>query len=287
MSSELITERLRLRPLRADDAASLHDAYNDPAALRFWHRLPTETRERSAAVLAEYAASGIWAICHAGSDEAIGHIGFALGAVIPPGAASFGYFLRPDAWGHGYATEAGRAALDHGFGTRGVAAAELWIYDGNAASRRVAEKLGGVHRGSFWGNNLELRAARHIHVYEIAGATPLPHSEIHRVIPVLRVPDVAAALAWWRDTLGFRLEWALDDPPVSASMVAPGWLPNAAVVRFRLGAVQPMHLVFVVPIGLDALAASVGQPVIDQPWGMRELGLVDPFGNTLVFECAG
>ena len=283
----LETERLDLRPLRGDDAESLHAAYADADLLEHWHRLPRSDVAATEAMLTEEVAAGMmWAICARGTDEALGHVGFHGAAVDPGRQMPFGYLLRRDAWGRGFATEAARAVVDHGFRDLGVPACELWIYDGNVRSQRVAERLGADHRGTFWGFNLELQAARRIHVYAIQGPVALP-PEVVRVTPVLSVPDVAAAAAWWRDELGFGIEWLVGDPPVSASVVSPGFPPNAASVRLRLGPPSASQLACAVPERFDELAERLGVIPVDQPWGMREVAVTDPWGTTVVFETPG
>jgi len=280
----LVTERLELRPLRADDAEALHPAYADADLLRHWHRLPRSDVAATTAMLAEATSGGmLWAICAKRTDEALGHVGFVVTAVQPGRPTPLGYLLRRDAWGHGYATEAARAVVDHGFRDLGVAACELWIYDGNDPSRRVAERLGAEHRGAFWAFNLELRAARRTHVYAIEGPVSLRPAVV-RVTPVLSVPDVAAAVAWWRDELGFGLEWMVGEPPMSASVVSPGFFPDAASVRLQRGAPTPVRLACAVPERFDELAEGLRVAAVDQPWGMREVAVTDPWGSTVVFE---
>ena len=56
-----------------------------------------------------------------------------------------GWRLVADAWGHGYATEAATAALDHGFETAGLDEILSWTVPLNTPSRRVMERLG-MHR---------------------------------------------------------------------------------------------------------------------------------------------
>lgn len=285
-TTTLATDRLVLRPLTGDDAAALHPALSDPDTLRHWHQPPSTSLEESQAFLRS-TGDGYFAITpRDGDNTAIGFVGF--GAVQANRQSSFGYLLHKQHWGRGIATEAARAVLDHGFSRRGIPAAELWIYDGNIASRRVAEKLGGVHRGVSVAFNLQ-RGVFDVHVYEIANRQLPP--EVLRVIPVLQVPDVAAATAWYRDTLDFAVEWALDDPPVQASMTSPGWLPLAAVVRFQQGASAPTRLAFAVRDRIDDCAHAITSRGVDLltppttfPWGMRRFEVMDPFGNTLVFE---
>jgi RimJ/RimL family protein N-acetyltransferase len=53
-----------------------------------------------------------------------------------------GWALRREAWGHGYATEAGRACIDWGFQQLPVEYLTAMIQPANARSIRVAERLG-------------------------------------------------------------------------------------------------------------------------------------------------
>lgn len=54
----------------------------------------------------------------------------------------FGYWLSPDHWGAGYATEAGRAMVDHFFATRQDDVLHSGYFEGNSGSVRVLAKLG-------------------------------------------------------------------------------------------------------------------------------------------------
>jgi RimJ/RimL family protein N-acetyltransferase len=57
-----------------------------------------------------------------------------------------GWHLHPDAWGHGYATEAAEAVLDDAF-SRGLAKVLAVIDPDNSASRAVCQRLGMTHLG--------------------------------------------------------------------------------------------------------------------------------------------
>jgi RimJ/RimL family protein N-acetyltransferase len=57
------------------------------------------------------------------------------------------YTLGKPFWGHGYATEACRAALDWAFTERDFPELASFIYPANAASIRVATKVGETLRG--------------------------------------------------------------------------------------------------------------------------------------------
>lgn len=87
--------------------------------------------------------NGLWAIERA--DR--GFLGFA-GLATPRFEAHFtpavevGWRLARDAWGHGYATEAGAASLRYGFGTLGLDEIVSFTTVANERSRRVMERLG-------------------------------------------------------------------------------------------------------------------------------------------------
>lgn len=53
-----------------------------------------------------------------------------------------GWRLKRAAWGHGYATEAARAVVEHAFGVLDVDKIVADIHPGNLRSIRVAEKVG-------------------------------------------------------------------------------------------------------------------------------------------------
>lgn len=62
-------------------------------------------------------------------------------------SGQFGWYLRSDRWGRGYATEATRLLLDLGFSVLRLAAMWATADPGNLASLRVLEKSGLTNRG--------------------------------------------------------------------------------------------------------------------------------------------
>ena len=61
--------------------------------------------------------------------------------------ANLGYWVRPDMAGRGYATRIAGLVARFGFDTLGLVRLELVVEPANAASRRVAEKLGASEEG--------------------------------------------------------------------------------------------------------------------------------------------
>jgi len=83
---------------------------------------------------------GLWAVEERASGEMVGRIG----CWNPEGwpGLEVGWTLRRRYWGRGYATEGARAALEYAFTQLGCRHVISLIRPANAASIRVAERLG-------------------------------------------------------------------------------------------------------------------------------------------------
>ena len=108
----LTTERLLLRPLRADDAASLHRLVNDWAVVRNLSRLPFPYPRDLAddwisSTRRQIEAGTGYHLAITGPDEGaemLGCIGLRLD--LAPRTGNLGYWVGRRFWGHGVATEA-------------------------------------------------------------------------------------------------------------------------------------------------------------------------------------
>jgi len=142
----LQTNRLLLREFRESD----HDAYarihGDPETMRYigtGEPLDRKTAWRSLAFFLghwQLRGFGMWAVEDKATGEFIGRVGYYQ----PDGWPGFelGWTIDRRHWGRGFATEAAKAALKvalPAFGRRHVISL---IQPGNAASIRVAEKIG-------------------------------------------------------------------------------------------------------------------------------------------------
>jgi RimJ/RimL family protein N-acetyltransferase len=147
----LESHRIRLRPLRMDDAPDVFEMFSDPRVTRFWS-FPTWTDPAQAqAWLAERMGWGPpsvygWAMADRADDRFIGTTAlFALSG--PTHRAELGYSLMPRLQGQGLATEAVRLALDFGFDTLGLERVEADVDPRNEPSCRLAERLGFQREG--------------------------------------------------------------------------------------------------------------------------------------------
>jgi RimJ/RimL family protein N-acetyltransferase len=144
----LETPRLRLRPFREDDLDALARINADPEVTRYLgNSRPLDRREtwrQIAAILGHHEMRGYSML--AIEDRATGEVLGRCGPWFPEGwpMVEVGWVVDPRRQRQGIATEAGRAALDWSFAHLDVEAICSLIHPDNAASARVAAKLGAV-----------------------------------------------------------------------------------------------------------------------------------------------
>ena len=149
VAAELETARLRLRAWRPDDLTPFAALNADPEVTRHLQGRPlsrAESDDLAARIAAHWRERGfgLWAVELKADGRMVGFAGLAVPAFLPAvlPAVEVGWRLARDVWGRGLATEAGRASLEQGFGALGLDRVVSIIRPANAASRRVAEKLG-------------------------------------------------------------------------------------------------------------------------------------------------
>lgn len=287
----LTTERLVLRPLVTDDAADLFLVFSDDEVMRYWVSFPHQTIERTRAEIARMtspAKARQWAICLKEDHRAAGVVGF-LGNEGVPG---IGYILRRDLWRRGFGSEALRAVVAHGFETMGYERVELWIHEDNTASQRLANKVGFRPKGSF---RLKWEQFDAPHGMIVFGLERAPIAEKSRAIfdrvePILAAPDVLATASFYRDKLGFTIEFLYGTPPSHAGIARGDWTFPSARLQLTQGDAVPARLFFFVAGNIDALeqeyrsrGVEIVSPIENKPWGMREFAVCDLNGCVLRF----
>jgi RimJ/RimL family protein N-acetyltransferase len=149
--TELRTERLIMRRWRDEDREPFAALTADPEVMEHFPALLSraEADEFVDERVAEFEERGwgLWALEVAESGAFIGYTGLAVPsfeAHFMP-AVEIGWRMARGAWGHGYATEAARAALAFGFGELGLEEIVSFTAVGNARSRAVMERIGMHH----------------------------------------------------------------------------------------------------------------------------------------------
>jgi RimJ/RimL family protein N-acetyltransferase len=138
------TERLVLREWREEDVDPYFGMFSDPRVSRFVAATPSRADAwRSIAVEIghwQIRGYGRWAVTRKETGAFIGRAGLLYPEGWPD--IELAWALAPAAWGHGFATEAARAAMDYGFGTLGLERLTSNIDPENEPSQRVAQRLG-------------------------------------------------------------------------------------------------------------------------------------------------
>ena len=152
----LETERLRLRAFRRDDLDALAAMLGDPVVTRFLGGVP-ESREQSWRKLmmaaGQWALLGIgyWAVEARADDRFVGQLGFGrFERGLDPDLADLpemGWIFSSEVHGKGMAMEAGRAALQWLAQEYGPTPSWAVIAPENAASLKLADRLGFERRG--------------------------------------------------------------------------------------------------------------------------------------------
>jgi RimJ/RimL family protein N-acetyltransferase len=149
---EVLTERLRLRQWRPEDAEPLFRIYLDRQYLE--HMTPMDLDETAEQVERlsrtwDEEGFGLWAAEDRRTGAFLGRIGLIRHHDWPlePGPVEVGWVLAPEARGRGLATEGGRAAIDAAFAHLDVDRVISIARPGNWPSRRVMERLGLTLRG--------------------------------------------------------------------------------------------------------------------------------------------
>jgi len=160
------TERLVVRGWHLADVDAFFDLYRRWEVARWLGSTPRalETLDEAEARVTRWAElnrsaedEGRWAVERREDGRVVGTV---LLVRLPDGdgEVEVGWHLHPDAWGHGYATEAARGALDWGF-RRGLEEALAVVRPGNTASAAVCRRLGMEPQGltsRYYGLELEL-----------------------------------------------------------------------------------------------------------------------------------
>jgi RimJ/RimL family protein N-acetyltransferase len=148
--SEITTDRLRLRAWRESDLAPWAAMNADPEVRRYFPDVLTH--EQSAASIEHFQRDldargwGWWAVETRTDGQFVGFAGLdPVEDGLPISGVEVGWRLARSAWGHGYATEAGRACLAYGFDTLALPEIVAFTTTNNEGSLAVMRRLGMTH----------------------------------------------------------------------------------------------------------------------------------------------
>jgi RimJ/RimL family protein N-acetyltransferase len=164
------TERCIVRNWRPEDAERAYDIYSRWEVAKWLGATPRplETPEEGHRLVTRWAelndadpGQGRWAV-ERKSDGVVAGTVILLPLPDGDGEVEVGWHFHPDSWGQGLASEAGRGAIDWGFG-RGLDEILAVVRPDNAASIAVCVRLGMEPLGRterYYGTELELFRSR-------------------------------------------------------------------------------------------------------------------------------
>lgn len=120
--------------------------------------------------------------------------------------------------------------------------------------------------------------------YHVPEGEKDPIRQLRQALPALHVPDVAAAIAHYRDVLGFRINYAQPDLGVMDRDDVTVLLlerkdrgQGHGACEFYVRDADALHAELV------ARGANVQGEPVSRPWGLRDFRVLDPVGNELTF----
>jgi ribosomal-protein-alanine N-acetyltransferase len=145
---ELKTKRLLLRRYRDDDIPALARLLGAKEVAATTLRIPHPYTEADARAFlkAQESPASKFGMFEISSGELIGGIGLSVDERHQH--AELGYWVGPPYWGKGYATEAAREMLRHGFEDLKLNRIFAGVFTGNPASEQVLRKIGFTHEGT-------------------------------------------------------------------------------------------------------------------------------------------
>ena len=141
--TELRTDRLVLRRARADDLEAMHAVLSDEQAMHYWSTGP----HADLAETERWLDSMITSPREISDDFVVTLDGEVIGKMGAWRLPEFGFILRSDHWGRGYAREAMAAFLGYMFQSRGVQLLTTDVDPRNASSLKLLADHGFVETG--------------------------------------------------------------------------------------------------------------------------------------------
>ena len=151
---ELLTDRLLIRPWRHEDAPRLLDIQSRVEVVKWLGDGPPQPMrdlDEAHARIDRWSTRGlpplgVWAIERRADGVVVGTVLLVTLPNAEAGEVEIGWHLHPDSWGQGYASEAGRAVLRHGFES-GLLEILAVTHLGNVRSQAVMGRIGLAGRG--------------------------------------------------------------------------------------------------------------------------------------------
>jgi catechol 2,3-dioxygenase-like lactoylglutathione lyase family enzyme len=125
---------------------------------------------------------------------------------------------------------------------------------------------------------------------------PERQTRFYRTEPVLLVHDVAKTAEFYRDKLGFHIDFLYGDPPIQAGISRGDWTASGAIIQLSQippeRSIVPLSGYLYIFVGRDidslyetyqAARVTIRDEPTSYPWGLREFAIEDNNGHILRF----
>jgi [ribosomal protein S5]-alanine N-acetyltransferase len=139
------TARLRLEPIEPKHAEDLLRLFQDPAVAEWYGEWTLDkARHEATRIAGAWETTGVhkWIAYDRGTGELVGRGGLSRAHIAGRDRLEIGWVLHRKFWGHGYATEIGRAGLAFAFEELDADEVVSYTEARNTRSRAVMERLG-------------------------------------------------------------------------------------------------------------------------------------------------
>src|SRR5688572_7185134 len=121
-----------------------------------------------------------------------------------------------------------------------------------------------------------------------AAATCAHDPDVSCARPIFNVHDLRASQRYYRDALGFKVDWDYGEPPTFGSVSRGHGV--IFLCQGCQGTPGVWAMMFVPDVDklheeLRRREAKIRMPPTDMPWGLREMHVADLDGNVLRFGC--
>jgi 8-oxo-dGTP diphosphatase len=243
----LRTERLTLRPLRAQDAEALHRLVNDWEVTRTLAEIPYPyprdlADEWIVSTRAQLAAGDAYHLAITGKEgrkeTLVGVIGLRVDAAQRSG--HLGYWVGRAYWKHGVATEAARRLTRWGFANLPIDRIAAVVTEGNDASRKVLRRVGFQQIGTSERDSMTHRDTRTVALFEAtrddvfgrpeppATDTACPDAKALLLVAACALVDVDGRVLLARRPEGKKMAGLWEFP---GGKLHPGETPEVALIR--------------------------------------------------------
>jgi catechol 2,3-dioxygenase-like lactoylglutathione lyase family enzyme len=121
---------------------------------------------------------------------------------------------------------------------------------------------------------------------EAVKASAAHDSELSRPIPIFNVHSLKASQRYFRDVLGFKIDWEHGDPPDFGAITRG----DATIFMCQGCQGNPGSWLMIFAADVDRLhrefsgkKAIIRMPPTNMPWNLREMHVADPDGNVMRF----